>query len=339
MNKINSNEFYGDFSSLANLKTQAQKDPDAALKRVAQEFESIFIGMLLKNMRSANEVIGGTDLFSSNQTRQYEDMLDSQMAQSMATSGGVGLADALIRQFEGRGSASLSATTGNADGDFQLLQSVATQDLAKIQLMAQEAGKRLLEKAESSNSVNSINTKTDMSVKLGSSDTVQPETVPVKNVVFDTPEAFVERLWPLAQEAGKQLGVDPKAILAQAALETGWGKFPIAKADGSASFNMFGIKADSRWQGDRAVVTTLEYEDGVAKKQKAPFRAYNSFSESFNDYASFLQNSERYKDALMAGDNAAMFAAYLQKGGYATDPDYSQKIGNILSSKWFKTLL
>ena len=333
MNKINANEFYGDFSSLANLKTQAQKDPDAALKRVAQEFESIFIGMLLKNMRSANEVIGGTDLFSSNQTRQYEDMLDSQMAQSMSTSGGVGLADALIRQFEGRGSASLSAATGDVEGDSKLLQSVASQDLAKIQLMAQEAGRRLLEKAESAKTVDST------AVKVGALDASQADTVPVKSVIFDSPETFVERLWPLAQEAGRQLGVDPKAILAQAALETGWGKFPIAKADGSASFNMFGIKADSRWQGDRAVVTTLEYEDGVAKKQKAPFRAYNSFSESFNDYARFLQDSERYKDALMAGDNAAMFAAYLQKGGYATDPNYSQKIGNILSTKWFKTLL
>lgn len=334
MNKVNSNEFYGDFASLAALKTQAQKDPDAALKRVAQEFESIFIGMLLKNMRSSNEVIGGTDLFSSSQTRQYEEMLDSQMAQSMATSGGVGLADALIRQFEGRGTVSLSAARAESSDDSSLLQSIATHDLAKIQLMAQAASKRLLDQSELTRQLSS-----SAAAEVGASNVNSSDVVPVKNVIFDSPESFVEDLWPLAQQAGRQLGVDPKAILAQAALETGWGKYPIAKADGSASFNMFGIKADSRWQGDRAVVTTLEYEDGVAKKQKAPFRSYNSFSESFNDYADFLQNSERYKDALQVGDNASMFAAYLQKGGYATDPNYSQKIGNILSSKWFKTLL
>ncbi len=335
MNKITSNEFYGDLSSLAALKTQAQKDPDAALKKVAQEFESIFIGMLLKNMRSSNELIGGTDLFSSSQTRQYEEMLDSQMAQSMAKSGGVGLADALIRQFEGRGSSDVPKF--GAAGDSELLKSIATQDLAKVQLLAQEASRRLLENSQSSDSSTGNKQRIESQAALAKSEPVG--SVPVKNVIFDSPESFVEQLWPLAKQAGEKLGVDPKAILAQTALETGWGKYPIAKSDGTASFNMFGIKADSRWKGERAVVTTLEYDNGVAKKQKAPFRAYESFSESFNDYANFLQTSERYKDALLAGDNAAMFAAYLQKGGYATDPNYSQKIDSILSSKWFKTLL
>jgi len=335
MNKINSNEFYGDFSSLAALKTQAQKDPSAALKKVAEEFESIFIGMLLKNMRSSNELIGGSDLFSSNQTRQYEEMLDSQMAQSMAKSGGVGLADALIRQFEGRGTSDISKL--GSGGDTELLQNIATQDLAKIQLLAQEASRRLLERSERAEALDA-QSRTALE-KVAESHGVQSHSVPVKNVIFESPESFVEQLWPLAKQAGEQLGVNPKAILAQTALETGWGKFPIAKSDGTASFNMFGIKADSRWKGERAVVTTLEYDDGVAKKQKAPFRAYESFSESFNDYTNFLQTSERYKDALLAGDNAAMFAASLQKGGYATDPNYSQKIDSILSSKWFKTLL
>jgi flagellar protein FlgJ len=86
-------------------------------------------------------------------------------------------------------------------------------------------------------------------------------------------------------------------------------------------------------------VSTLEFKEGVAQREKAAFRAYDSFSQSFEDYADFLKNSERYQDALEAGDNAAMFAAYLQKGGYATDPNYADKITNILSSKWFKTLL
>lgn len=232
MSKINSNEFYADFDSLAALKNQAQKDPQAALKRVAQEFESIFIGMLLKNMRSANETIGGTDLFSSSQTRQYEEMLDSQMAQSMARSGGVGLAEALVRQFQGKGT-----SVGGGDdlkGDGALLNTLATQELARMQLFARETRQKVL----STPTLNPVVASPEVSV-------------PVEKVIFDSPEDFVEKLWPLAQQTGATLGVDPKAILAQAALETGWGKYPIAKEDGSASFNMFGIKADSRWQGER----------------------------------------------------------------------------------------
>ena len=341
MSKVNSGEFYADFSSLSDLKTQAQKDPNAALKQVAQEFESIFIGMLLKNMRSANEVIGGTDLFSSNQTRQYEEMLDSQMAQSMAKSGGVGLAEALIRQFQGKGSSSFASTDDKSDAS--LLRTIATQDLAKIQLLAQQASKRLLAATPPSTLTPQSSAPQSEAQETTPIQSLAPQLnsngVPVEKAVFHSPEAFVERLWPLAQQAGEKLGVNPKAILAQAALETGWGKYPIAKANGMASFNMFGIKADSRWQGERAVVTTLEYENGAAKKQKAPFRAYNSFSESFHDYADFLAGSERYKGALQVGEDAAMFAANLQKGGYATDPNYSQKIQNILSSKWFSTLL
>jgi len=158
------------------------------------------------------------------------------------------------------------------------------------------------------------------------------------SVVFESPDEFVENLWPHAQQAAEKLGVNPKAILAQAALETGWGKYPIAKENGAASFNLFGIKADGRWSGDRAVVNTLEFRDGVAKREKAAFRAYDSFGQSFDDYANFLSSSERYKDALQSGDDASMFAASLQKGGYATDPKYSEKIDSILSSQWFQGL-
>lgn len=323
-------DFFADFSTLADLKTKAQKDPDAALKDVAQQFESIFINMLLKNMRSTNEAIGG-GLFSSAQTKQYQEMMDSQMSQSMAKSGGIGLSEALIRQYQTQQLGQLSSPEAKQRGDTDFLNQVAKQDLVRIQALAHRA---------STEFVQSVRQEAEQKAHI---DSASVPTTPVAapsalSVVFSSPQEFVENLWPHAQRAAEKLGVNPKAVLAQAALETGWGKYPIAKEDGTASFNLFGIKADSRWQGDRAVVNTLEFRDGVAKREKAAFRAYDSFSQSFEDYAHFLSSSERYKGALEAGDDASMFAASLQQGGYATDPKYAEKIDNILSSQWFQRL-
>ncbi|WP_067099966.1 flagellar assembly peptidoglycan hydrolase FlgJ [Marinomonas atlantica] len=319
MSRIDNNAFFADFNSLASLKHQAQQDPDAALKKVAQEFESIFINMMFKNMREANENIGG-GLFDSTQTKQYTEMMHTQMAQSLASAGGIGLSESLIRQLQGKGSgASTPDFPESSDSETHFLRNLSTLDTERIQAVAKKAAE-------------------DFAVAVqapGSS----AEPLSAKEVVFDSPDNFVQVLWPHAQKAGEKLGVDPKAILAQAALETGWGKHPIAKFDGSPSYNLFGIKADQRWSGDRATVNTLEFRDGVAQKERAAFRAYDSFEQSFDDYANFLQTSERYQNALQAGDDAAMFAAFLQKGGYATDPNYADKISSILSSKWFKTLL
>ncbi|QUX98201.1 flagellar assembly peptidoglycan hydrolase FlgJ [Marinomonas sp. CT5] len=316
-------DFFADFSSLTALKTKAQQDPDAALKDVAQQFESIFINMLLKNMRSTNEAIG-SDLFSSAQTKQYQEMMDSQMSQSLAKSGGIGLSEALIRQYQTKQQGLFSSPEAKQRGDADFLNQVAKQDLVRIKALAQRASTEFIHSVQQEAS--------DLSAAEQSS---APSAV---SVIFDSPDEFVQNLWPHAQRVAAKLGVNPKAILAQAALETGWGKYPIAKEDGAASFNLFGIKADNRWQGDRAVVNTLEFRDGIAKREKAAFRAYNSFSQSFEDYADFLSTSERYKDALESGKDASMFAASLQKGGYATDPKYAEKIDNILSSKWFQKL-
>lgn len=317
-------DFFADFSTLTDLKTKAQKDPDGALKDVAQQFESIFINMLLKNMRSTNEAIG-SGLFSSAQTKQYQEMMDSQMSQSLAGSGGIGLSDALIRQYQTQQQAQISSPEAKRRGDTDFLNQVAKQDLIRIQALAHRASAEFIESIQQKNLNGSVD----------ESSAAAPSAL---SVVFGSPQEFVDNLWPHAQRTAEKLGVNPKAILAQAALETGWGKYPIAKEDGAASFNLFGIKADHRWQGDRAVVNTLEFRDGVAKREKAAFRAYDSFSQSFEDYANFLSSSERYKDAIDAGDDASMFAASLQKGGYATDPKYAEKIENILSSEWFQQL-
>lgn len=138
-------------------------------------------------------------------------------------------------------------------------------------------------------------------------------------------EDFVKTMWPHAQRAGQALGVDPSVLIAQAALETGWGRAVPNHTNGS-SFNLFGIKAGSGWEGATASVPTLEFEDGVAVRKVERFRAYSSPADSFNDYARLIGSNPRYENVRGAGGDVATFASALQEGGYATDPNYAQKI-------------
>lgn len=144
-----------------------------------------------------------------------------------------------------------------------------------------------------------------------------------------TPEGFVASIWGHAQQAARELGVDAKALVAQAALETGWGRKLIQRNGGAGtSHNLFGIKATG-WSGERATTGTHEYVDGVRRNEIASFRAYGSVGESFADYVKLLKNSPRYQNALQAGTDVRGFARGLQQAGYATDPSYAAKIAAI----------
>lgn len=143
-----------------------------------------------------------------------------------------------------------------------------------------------------------------------------------------TPEGFVASIWPHAEKAARELGVNPRALVAQAALETGWGRRHIRRQDGASSHNLFGIKATG-WKGDSATAATHEYVDGQRQNQTARFRAYGSAAESFGDYVRMLKNSPRYQAALKAGSDVRGFAQGLQRAGYATDPGYAAKIAAI----------
>ncbi|WP_369975219.1 flagellar assembly peptidoglycan hydrolase FlgJ [Xanthomonas bundabergensis] len=143
-----------------------------------------------------------------------------------------------------------------------------------------------------------------------------------------SPEGFVAQIWTHAQKAAKELGVDARALVAQAALETGWGRRGISRGDGASSNNLFGIKATG-WSGERVTTGTHEYVDGVKQSQSADFRAYASPAESFADYVRLLKTNPRYQQALSAGTNIRGFAQGLQRAGYATDPSYAAKIAAI----------
>ncbi|MBT8148679.1 MAG: flagellar assembly peptidoglycan hydrolase FlgJ, partial [Gammaproteobacteria bacterium] len=140
---------------------------------------------------------------------------------------------------------------------------------------------------------------------------------------------FMAQLAPQAERAAAQLGVPVQALLAQAALETGWGEKMIQRDNGSNSFNLFGIKADARWRGERATVVTSEYYDGRALRVRADFRAYDSYQQSFDDYVAFLRDNPRYRAVFENRHDVSTFASALQRAGYATDPDYAQKIDAI----------
>lgn len=140
---------------------------------------------------------------------------------------------------------------------------------------------------------------------------------------------FISKLRPHAEAAARELSVDPTALLAQAALETGWGRSVPCNAQGECSFNLFGIKAGSQWSGATVNVPTLEFEDGVAVRKVERFRAYSSPADSFRDYAALIRDNARYANARGAGENVEAFATALQQGGYATDPGYAQKIAAV----------
>jgi peptidoglycan hydrolase FlgJ len=163
--------------------------------------------------------------------------------------------------------------------------------------------------------------------------------VPTASVSAPTPTEFVHRMLPPIRRAAVALGVDPMGMLAQAALETGWGQRMPRNADGSLSHNMFGIKAGDEWAGARASADTMEVANGVATPRRTTFRAYGSIEESVNDFASLLKNSPRYRDVIAAGGNAGGYIASMGKSGYATDPEYANKLNQILRSDTLQSAL
>jgi flagellar protein FlgJ len=150
---------------------------------------------------------------------------------------------------------------------------------------------------------------------------------------WSSPDAFVRDAWPHAERAARRLNVAPQALLAQAALETGWGEHVMQGHDGANSYNLFGIKAGAGWRGDSVTRPTIEYEGGVANHTLAKFRAYPDIAATFDDYAELIDSHPRYRAVRGHGENVEAFAAALQDAGYATDPHYADKISGVLNGE------
>jgi peptidoglycan hydrolase FlgJ len=343
-NDLQGAALYTDFAGLQDLRQQAKKNDDAALVAVAQQFEALFMQMMVKSMRDAG---GGGGLLDSEQSRTFVDMYDKQMATALSQQGkGIGLADLLVQQLRGK------QTTGSETGAaIELTLPQRSDRLARTPSAAQPRQQETativappgnllpphLAALAASIATAQINDNPPPEPLGEEIDAIEAIATPIDNphsseaLTFDTPEAFVRKLWPLAEEAGKRLGVAPQALIAQAALETGWGQAVIRHPDGKSSHNLFNIKADRRWEGDLVYKSTLEYRNGVAARERAPFRSYNDYRQSFDDYVNFIQTSPRYADALRQGADPQAYIQGLQDAGYATDPAYASKIGNILA--------
>ncbi len=338
--------FYADFKGLAALKHDATTKDPKALREAARQFESLFTQMMLKSMRDAgNTLRSGDSLTENDQTDFYQEMFDNQMATQLSKGKGLGLADMLMKQLASGPKASPSVNSDSKLGH--------PQDAPSLPRPSQLPKSRQLSLPTANSLQLNLSSIVASQAAAGGGRTdaqgvtppaaIPPSTgaieeahvdafritnnqAPSSEVLATTPDQFVAQLWPHAEAVARELGVDPRMLIAHAALETGWGKHVPCNPDGTCSFNLFGIKAGSRWQGASVGVNTVEFENGVAVQRRASFRAYGSPAESFRDYAQLIRSSPRYAAALGTGNDAAAFANALQAGGYATDPNYASKL-------------
>ena len=335
---------YSDLSSLDKIRQQGQVDEMGAVKKAAQEFEAFFMNMMLKSMRQASDVIGSDSPFSSQQEKMYTGMLDEQMSVNLSQSGHLRIADLMVSQL----SRSVQSAQASQDISAHLskIKKTGEQTIQPVLPVRSLSSVMSIDAEELSNSVVPLAEKNSKVEKEVISSSNQNEALatkevndiakPEKKAVFSGVSDFVESLMPFAKEAADKLNLDPRILLAQAALETGWGKYVMHDGQGKPGFNMFGIKAGDDWQGDSINIETLEVENQAFKKVKANFRQYQSFAESFNDYVDFVTSSPRYQNAVNAATNARDYLNELQNSGYATDPNYASKILRIFKENNFQ---
>ncbi|CAI8718653.1 Peptidoglycan hydrolase FlgJ [Pseudomonas sp. IT-P253] len=399
---------YSDLNRLNQLKV-GDKNSDGNMRKVAQEFESLFLGEMLKSMRSATEALGKDNPLNTPAAKQYQEMYDQQLAVSMSRQGGgIGLADVLMRQMSknkplapgeaaansaakqdaarakaaatstpvAAGTVATNGPLSRLNGERPLWASrsvkapqataphsndVALLNQRRLALPPQLAdrllaglvpstttstttaaatlNKNLLpERATLSTGVGPLYNGDWLASQADSASSGQMQIygramaqiplAPAKKA-FSSADEFVNTMLPMAKEAAARIGVDPRYLVAQAALETGWGKSVMRAQDGSSSHNLFGIKAGDSWTGDSARAITSEFRNGAMVKETAEFRSYASYKDSFHDLVTLLQSNNRYQDVVKSADNPEQFVRELQKAGYATDPNYANKISQI----------
>lgn len=299
-----------DPAGMRKLASAAQKGDRSALDAAARAFESLLLGQMMKQVRSTKL---GDGIFDSESTKLYQDLYDQQVASILSEGDGMGIRKALLRQ--------LAPATSQDDGP---------RDPSQLRLPPRNPALRPIRQP-----LDAANDQADDQMDAGRAGARSALIGGVRSAADGSgqwpptsPDDFLNYLKPYAEQAAQVLGMDASVLLAQSALETGWGKHVPRRADGSSSFNLFGIKADRSWEGERVSVGTLEYRNGTAQREQAKFRAYSSPADSFIDYVSFLRRNPRYQDAL-ASASGEDFIRGLQRAGYATDPAYANKVLGI----------
>jgi len=299
---------YFDQNSLNSVKLMGRHNDPAALKEISKKFEAMFVQQMLKSMRDANAVFADGDMFSSEEVKFHQELMDQQMVLNLTSGEGIGLAKSMFAQMQKSYGKPVDLNTQS--------DSIKTLD--------NSLGKSLKGALIPITRIKPVTTTTN-----------EPRSG-TKTSVAQTPEEFLERVKPYAEKAAAELNVGTDVILAQAALETGWGKHLIHDTQGNNSFNIFNIKATG-WQGKSVTVNTLENKQGIAQQERAAFRQYDDYEQSFADYVTLIKTNPRYKEALSAGNDSEGYADALQKAGYATDPDYAEKIKRLINSDSIRT--
>lgn len=293
-----------DVQGMGALRQKAKEGSPEALKGASKQFEAMFLNMVMKSMRDASPQDGMLD---NQQTKMFTTMLDQQTSQNLANKG-VGLADVLVRQL------SQSSAPG--------LRMGGEADMTEAMVGAPSLAAQRLQKALDGAG----------GAYEGVAGAAGASAAPAARGGSQAPHvrAFQDKLGSHADEAAKVTGIPAKFMLGQAALESGWGRREIKGRDGSNSHNLFGIKAGSEWKGKVAEAVTTEYVNGKATQKVERFRAYDSYADSFKDYARLLSSNPRYEKVLASAGDATKFAQGLQKAGYATDPNYATKLASII---------
>lgn len=298
-----------DLQNLQGLRAKAQANDPESLREAARQFEALMVQTMLKTMRDTRFTSEDDPFADTSSLRMYRELLDQHWAQKLAEGRGLGFAEAMVRQMQRYAGAPAAEGTGvRADGA--------------------AAPARPLPAAPAAESPILVPPPVPATVNPGQAAGVPSETT--GGPVQDRKQSFLDRLRPHAEAAARQTGVPAHFILGHAALESGWGAKEIAGKDGGASHNLFGIKAGAGWRGRVAETLTTEYQAGLPVKRTEQFRAYGDYTEAFADYARLLK--ERYGAALNTGNDAQAFARALAGGGYASDPDYGDKLSRVIAS-------
>ncbi|WP_296510476.1 flagellar assembly peptidoglycan hydrolase FlgJ [Rhodoferax sp.] len=295
-------DLVADARSLSSLKAGADKATPETIRETAKQFESLFMRELIKSMREATMKTGmldnpGSDLGT--------DLFDQQLSVSMSGQPG-GLSELISQQLARQMGVEMpqSGFSGSTSTPSTSLAPVRAPDMLTPKVASD---------------------------KLAPSDAaLQP--VKTKKAPTASQADFVAKHSDTATKVEKATGIPASFMLGQAGHETGWGKSQIRNKDGSNSFNLFGIKAGASWKGKVTEVTTTEYVNGVSEKRVAKFRAYDSFEDSFKDYARLISDSPRYAKAKEQTGSVTAFASGLQKAGYATDPEYAAKLSRAINT-------
>ena len=313
--------------ALNSVKAMGRDKDPQAIKEVAKKFEAMFVQQMLKTMRAANDVFAEGNNFNTEESRFHRDMMDQQLVLNLTSGKGMGIANQLYQQMMqnyGDAFGETSKTSSTIDGDLFSAPTNTTGILAApVALQEKIASQKAID--NSTLGIPALLAKSSAPVKPASS-------LGGKTGIAGSPEEFVAILKPHAEKAAAELNVSPDVLIAQVALETGWGKHVIHTQQGDNSFNLFNIKASGGWQGEKINVSTLEYKGGVAAQEKADFRQYKSYADSFSDYVHLLKNNPRYEKALSVSSDSSAYAEQLEAAGYATDPQYAEKIKRLLNS-------